>query len=263
MIRIALFLFLTIPFISMPADDSKAVEGKSADTLPASRPQDPRVVAVQRRIDELKALEAQLSGGSMLLGFELEKQFDLPPYGADSQTQKLRNEIPQLEEKWLSIRNDRDKSVELMTAHVAKIIASKADADAAPKPHPLAEPDPFRLAIVYFKKHEYQRVIDTLSTIPGPDARFIEGCAYDAMDVVDIAQESYKKALSEGAKDPRLVASSQRANKFVEWRILFGRPEDLTAPLRRVEVADVIQSAVESAREISSRPADTSAGEEK
>ncbi|MFN0205554.1 MAG: hypothetical protein ACKVS6_04490 [Planctomycetota bacterium] len=259
MMRLALSLLLTIPLFSLRVDDAKTaetlpaktVESSPAMSLPSSRPLDARIAEIHKKIESLKAFEAQLASGSMIVGFDLEKQFDLPPFGADSHTQKLRGEITQLEEKWLAIRTERDKSLSLLTAHNANV-KNKSETVEPPKPHPQAEPDPIRLAIVYIKKREYQRVIDTLSTVTGPDARFLEACAYDALDVVDMAQDLFKKSLSEGSKDPRLVASAQRASKFVEWRIQFGRPEDLTAPLRRGEVADVIQSAVNSARDISS-----------
>jgi hypothetical protein len=240
-----------IAVLSLQQDPPKQMPESSQ-----SQPGDSRLAGVLKRLEFFKGLETQLFGGGVLSSTELEQEFGLPPYDADRITRQLRYDVQSLEDKWLEINQQKVESIERARARLVIEKESPASKPHGPQPHPLFDVDKVRLALVYLRKKDYKKVIETLESTPGADARYLEGRAYDAMDMVLEAEQSYKRAATEAANDPRLLATTKRAGKGVEWRMQFGRPEDLTMALHRSPVQDVIQAALESAKTVSSRPAD-------
>lgn len=213
---------------------------------PASRPADPRFAEVDARRAKLLEAERTLQQGSRIETSLLEEIFSLPPYGAEQQTQKLRNDIITLEDQWMSTRKAREEAVQEIHRRAALAAGQALKESFGPKPHPLAVPDPMRLAVVCIRRREYVRALEYLETVTGPDARYLEGCALDGLDRLDEAIAAFQRAKAEATNNPRLLASITRRSQLTDWRGQIGRPEDLTAPLRRAPLADVIQAAIDA-----------------
>ncbi|MBI3818435.1 MAG: hypothetical protein HY286_07080 [Planctomycetes bacterium] len=191
--------------------------------------------------------EREILDGKILESNLLEETFTLPPYNADLQTRRIREELITLEDRWLSAHQERLDAVVVARTKEANQVAAANEEAHGPHPHPLAVPDPVRLAIVHLKRREFDRALEYLDTVKGPDARFLEGCAFDGLNRLDESVGALKRAIAESGKDARLLVAATRALKATEWRMQLGRPEDLTAALRRPGVAEMLQSALEAA----------------
>lgn len=243
---IILYAFISSPlmigFVAPQGPETKPAV--PTETLPASRAMDPRMEGVESRRAMLLSAQEVIFSGNVIEGNILEEIFSMPPYGADLQTQKVRDEILTLEENWIKSREETRDAIVATQRKLAQEQGKQIQESFGPKAHPLAVPDPIRLALVHLQKREYSRALEYLETASGADARFLEACALDGLNRMDEAMAMFQRSANEASKDPRLLSSTTRAKKFAEWQTQFGRPEDVTLPLRRSPVSEIIQSAL-------------------
>lgn len=197
----------------------------------ASRPAEARMADADRRIRALQETARKLASQEEVDLAPLVAEFAPPPADADRRTRALREEVTALEDRWLLAREERAEREEKARARAA---AKHGTPESAPATrHPLAVPDPLRAGAVLLRGGFHERALEALAKAEGAEARYLEARALDALDRVDEAAKAYAKAKELAQGDARLLASIERGRKALEWKTRFGRPEDLTEPIRR------------------------------
>lgn len=256
---------------SSPVAESAPVPGEhDTASMPASQPsawfrsidapenRDPRMAALNRKHAEFLAMKAWLAAGNLIENGQLELEFEMPPFGAHSKTLELREEVTKLEKEWIETKEQTRIAVELIKKNAVSAEAAQLPpGNSGPTPHALHEAMPIQLAVVQIRMRKFDAVLEGLREVPGANARFIEALAYEGLDQVEDAMNAYQRAASEIGNDARFLASVMRAKKSLEWRIQFGRPENLTAALRNTPLSERIQSAISPVSAPPTEPSNT------
>jgi tetratricopeptide (TPR) repeat protein len=203
--------------------------GLYSETRPS---QDPRLLEAQARLDKIRGVAAKLQASEPVALDALEAEFPLPGRDADQRTRDLRDEVLTLEEEWVAARAARAIAIDNFASERALPDLGFPE-EGAPTPHSLAQTQAVPLAIVRMRRGRYEKALETLRTAEGAEARYLEARCLDALDRVDDALPLYKKARELAAGDAALTSSIERASRALDWKIKFGRPDDILDPIRK------------------------------
>ena len=238
---LALLAFLVAPFVAASRGDggasSRPAQAGDAASRPASAPAGgaaARLADANREIAALREMQRSLERGDPVNVDALRKHLPSSVEGAEAErkTKAVRRRLEELENDWASARVARDHAV---TSAQQRVLARQRVGPPIPEepfPLPLAEPDELRLGKLLLERGEYERAAGVLSRATGAEARYFEARALDGANRVDEALSAYKQAVEAAKGDDRLLSTLERAKRALDWKIQFGRPEDLGAPLK-------------------------------
>lgn len=236
---LVLTAFAVAPLVAAvhTSDDGGAA---AAASRPASAPAPakPGPSAEERRaqlaleISRLGEMRRALEQGDAVDLEELPRAAPTTAVEADRKTKTIRRRLEELENEWASAREARDRAVAAAQIRILQMTRVGPPLPAEPLPHPLAEPDALRLGRLMLERGEFEKAAATLARASGAEARFLEARALDSANHVDEARAGYVRALEAALGDPALVATIERAQRDLGWKIEFGVPEELGATVR-------------------------------
>lgn len=218
-----------VVFLSSALAPTASRQGDGGST---SRPDaERRIEELRVKIESMHEMAARLQRNEAVSTDDLEAAFPAPPADAERRTRDLREDVLTLEEAWIAARAARTLTVDRVEIERGLAPPETPDLE-APSPHPLAGTQALPLARIRFRRGRYERALEILAAEPGAEARYLEARCLDALDMVPEALAAYKKAREAASGDAALLATVERAAAALDWKIRFGRPEQLLAPLR-------------------------------